>query len=406
MPDIYENDEFDEDFDEDENNVLVSPGRRRQRKIDASDADRFFGKIFFNVLATVNNNSVGNAFFLRDLRGYPGALAGTWLEYVDEIENAFLEANKDRKYVMTSDFLTKEHFRHIVDSIRTEHPWVGNDFEVGANAALLSDMLDLDHIEKIILELALRVYDLPYPIRDVLEELSWDEENKEKVKLYSRILGFPEPSVRKSLKGFLFQSGFLIDSDNLRCFHVVNEEMAELFDSVQLTPETLELHLFPNNLSTELTVDSFPHLAKEIGICEKIVNKAVQDGSRGINVMLFGVPGTGKTELALVLARRNGWDLKVVGDIGDGDTQEKSRAQRLTSLKIALKLYARSDNVVLLFDEMEDLFKDNPEAIGFTLCPMTVEQLCNASDNGINLPPKSTWIDPKIPYGLLLYKHE
>ena len=56
--------------------------------------------------------------------------------------------------------------------------------------------------------------------------------------------------------------------------------------------------------------------------------------------------------------------------------------------------------------EMEDLFKDNPEAIGFTLCPMTVEQLCNASDNGINLPPKSTWIDPKIPYGLLLYKHE
>ena len=56
--------------------------------------------------------------------------------------------------------------------------------------------------------------------------------------------------------------------------------------------------------------------------------------------------------------------------------------------------------------EMEDLFKDNPEAIGFTLCPMTVEQLCNAADNAINLPPKSTWIDPKIPYGLLLYKHE
>ena len=56
--------------------------------------------------------------------------------------------------------------------------------------------------------------------------------------------------------------------------------------------------------------------------------------------------------------------------------------------------------------EMEDLFKDNPDAIGFTLCPVTVEQLCHAADNGINLPPKSTWIDPKIPYGLLLYKHQ
>ncbi|MFI5136915.1 MAG: DUF1015 family protein [Sphingobacteriales bacterium] len=56
--------------------------------------------------------------------------------------------------------------------------------------------------------------------------------------------------------------------------------------------------------------------------------------------------------------------------------------------------------------EMEDLFRANPNAIGFTLCPMTASQLCSAADAGINLPPKSTWIDPKIPYGLLLYKHQ
>lgn len=56
-------------------------------------------------------------------------------------------------------------------------------------------------------------------------------------------------------------------------------------------------------------------------------------------------------------------------------------------------------------NEMESLFRKNACAIGFTLCPMTASQLCNAADAGINLPPKSTWIDPKIPYGLLLYKH-
>lgn len=56
--------------------------------------------------------------------------------------------------------------------------------------------------------------------------------------------------------------------------------------------------------------------------------------------------------------------------------------------------------------EMESLFRDHPDAIGFTLCPVTVEQLCTAADKGIRLPPKSTWIDPKIPYGLLLYKHQ
>ncbi|WDF77157.1 DUF1015 family protein [Mucilaginibacter sp. KACC 22773] len=55
--------------------------------------------------------------------------------------------------------------------------------------------------------------------------------------------------------------------------------------------------------------------------------------------------------------------------------------------------------------EMEAIFRAHPRAIGFTLFPMTVEQLTKAADEGFNLPPKSTWIDPKIPYGLLLFKH-
>jgi uncharacterized protein (DUF1015 family) len=55
--------------------------------------------------------------------------------------------------------------------------------------------------------------------------------------------------------------------------------------------------------------------------------------------------------------------------------------------------------------EMEQMFSIEPNAIGFTICPMNIYQLMCAANNGINLPPKSTWIDPKVPYGLLLYKH-
>jgi len=56
--------------------------------------------------------------------------------------------------------------------------------------------------------------------------------------------------------------------------------------------------------------------------------------------------------------------------------------------------------------QMEALFRDFPQAIGFTLCPLTGAQLCAAADAGYNLPPKSTWIDPKVPYGLLLVQHQ
>jgi uncharacterized protein (DUF1015 family) len=56
-------------------------------------------------------------------------------------------------------------------------------------------------------------------------------------------------------------------------------------------------------------------------------------------------------------------------------------------------------------EEMQVLLDANPEAIAFTLCPLTVEQLIAVADAGEILPPKSTWIVPKIPYGLLLYSH-
>ncbi|MBS1532188.1 MAG: DUF1015 domain-containing protein [Bacteroidetes bacterium] len=56
--------------------------------------------------------------------------------------------------------------------------------------------------------------------------------------------------------------------------------------------------------------------------------------------------------------------------------------------------------------EIEAMLGLHPEAIAFTLCPLDNDQLLTVADAGEILPPKSTWIDPKIPFGLLLYRHE
>jgi len=55
--------------------------------------------------------------------------------------------------------------------------------------------------------------------------------------------------------------------------------------------------------------------------------------------------------------------------------------------------------------EMVALLALQPEAIAFTLCPVTTNQLITIADAGEVLPPKSTWIDPKIPFGLLIHNH-
>jgi uncharacterized protein (DUF1015 family) len=53
-------------------------------------------------------------------------------------------------------------------------------------------------------------------------------------------------------------------------------------------------------------------------------------------------------------------------------------------------------------EELGALVQAHPAAIAFTLCPLTVAQLIAVADAGLVLPPKSTWIVPKVPYGLLI----
>jgi len=57
-------------------------------------------------------------------------------------------------------------------------------------------------------------------------------------------------------------------------------------------------------------------------------------------------------------------------------------------------------------EEIAAMVREYPDAIAFTLCPLALVELTGAADAGNILPPKSTWIDPKIPYGLLLYQHD
>ena len=56
-------------------------------------------------------------------------------------------------------------------------------------------------------------------------------------------------------------------------------------------------------------------------------------------------------------------------------------------------------------EEISAILREHPHAVAFTLSPLTVEQLVSASDAGQILPPKSTWIVPKVPYGLLIHQH-
>jgi uncharacterized protein (DUF1015 family) len=85
--------------------------------------------------------------------------------------------------------------------------------------------------------------------------------------------------------------------------------------------------------------------------------------------------------------------------------QEQLLAPVLSIMDAGTDLRLKCVGGEMAIEELQTLLETYPNAIAFTLCPLTVNQLIAVADAGEILPPKSTWIDPKVPYGLLMHSH-
>jgi len=54
-------------------------------------------------------------------------------------------------------------------------------------------------------------------------------------------------------------------------------------------------------------------------------------------------------------------------------------------------------------ESMEQKINSGKFQVGFVLFPATIEQVKKVADNGMNMPPKSTWVEPKLRSGLTIY---
>jgi AAA+ superfamily predicted ATPase len=101
----------------------------------------------------------------------------------------------------------------------------------------------------------------------------------------------------------------------------------------------------------------FEHLGETLDRLTMFLSSAVQQRITGVNVLFWGSPGTGKTELCKTLAARLGLRLYSVGE-HDEDGEEPTRKERLCAFQLAQNLLRYQNNSLLLFDEMDDLFEN------------------------------------------------
>jgi len=101
-------------------------------------------------------------------------------------------------------------------------------------------------------------------------------------------------------------------------------------------------------LKSELQWQDFKHI-EDKNFCAKLLKSALKAHRKGFNILLYGEPGTGKTEFAKVLSQKIGAELYTVGE------KFSDTPNRLECLHIICNTLEKEKNVCLLIDEADDL---------------------------------------------------
>lgn len=100
--------------------------------------------------------------------------------------------------------------------------------------------------------------------------------------------------------------------------------------------------------------EDYDHIDDYRNLALKVMEGALKNQTKGVNILLYGAPGTGKTEFSKVLAKRLKKTLYSISCQDDSGESANSK-ERLASLAIAHRLLVGSENAIVLFDEMEDI---------------------------------------------------
>jgi len=247
-----------------------------------------------------------------------------------------------------------------------------SDERIEVNAGFAREQFGLDDLEAEILRLLLR-YECNPELQAFADAVLL--RLRSPADTVAALLAMERPAVRTrlSLGGRLIDSGLICLKEYE--FHPLNDELAGRSGCIQLAlPLRRGMHrdcasadqwgaaLLGDPQTTPLAWEDFVHLGDIMDLAAEMLTGAITTKAAGINVLLHGPVGTGKTEFAKALAARVGLRIWSVGETDEEDG-EPSRSERLAALRIAQRLLAKRRGGILLFDEAEDVLASETEGI-------------------------------------------
>ena len=187
--------------------------------------------------------------------------------------------------------------------------------------------------------------------------------------LFAVIIAAHPDEVRAALspQGTLIRSGLLVAKQPYSTHPSYELSLlSDYFAERVLFPATSAMDLLADHITpvteTLLTRDDFEHINHEFGLLQSLLACSLKTQHIGCNVLIYGVPGTGKTELTRLIAKTLGYDLYDIRCV-DADGRAIKGLDRLQAY-VATQHLVSPGSSLIVFDELEDLFNDSDSIFG------------------------------------------
>lgn len=167
---------------------------------------------------------------------------------------------------------------------------------------------------------------------------------------------FGAPVARRELSetGLLVRVGLLqVDSCSR---YGISDVVEMLIDNKRLTRPQIRDLLLGKRATPTLGWEDFAHLGSARELAARLVSCVwTTPNDSSANILLYGAPGTGKSEFVKTLGAHLGYPVYFVGEGNDKGT-EPARQERIASLMIANAMGATTKEMIVAVDEADDLF--------------------------------------------------